>query len=49
MINFDYVSRENIKQYNPNRLQIPDLPYKIIIGGSGTGKTNSLFNLIIHQ
>ena len=49
MINFDYVSRENIKQYNPNQLQFPDFPYKIIIGGSGTGKTNSLFNLIIYQ
>ena len=28
-------------------LQILDHPYKIlIIGGSGSGKTNSLFNLI---
>ena len=27
--------------------QFPDHPYKIlIIGGSGSGKTNSLFNLI---
>ena len=31
-------------------LQIPDHPYRIlIIGGSGTGKTNSLFHLISQQ
>ena len=30
--------------------QIPDHPHKIlIIGGSGSGKTNSLFNLINQQ
>ena len=30
--------------------QIPDHPYRIlIIGGSESGKTNSLFNLINHQ
>ena len=30
--------------------EIPDHPYRIlIIGGSGSGKTNSLFNLKIHQ
>ena len=29
---------------------IPDHPYRIlIIGGSGSGNTNSLFNLIGHQ
>ena len=49
MINFDDVVRENIKN-NPNWPQIPDHPYRIlIIGGSGSGKTNSLFNLINHQ
>ena len=27
--------------------QIPDYPYRmLIIGGSGSGKTNSLFNVI---
>ena len=47
MINFDDVTKENIKEYNPNWPQILDHPYKIlIIGGSGSGKTNSLFNLI---
>ena len=47
MINFDDVTKENIKEHNPNWPQIPDHPYRIlIIGGSGSGKTNSLFNLI---
>ena len=35
MINFDYVTKENIKEYNPNWPRIPDPPYRIlIIGGS---------------
>ena len=39
MINFDDVTKENIKEYNPNWLQISDYPYKIfIIGGSGSRK-----------
>ena len=47
MINFDDVTKENIKEYNPNWRQIPDHSYrKIVIGGYGSGKTNSLFNLI---
>ena len=47
MINFDDVVKENIKWYNPNWPQIPDYSYRIlIIGESGWGKTNSLFNLI---
>ena len=34
--------KKNIKQHNPNWPKIPDNPYKIlIIGGSGSGKTNS--------
>ena len=50
MINFDDIAQENIKEHNPNWLQIPDHPYRIlIIGGSGSGKTNSSFNLINHQ
>ena len=50
MINFDDVAKESIKEHNPNLPQNSDHPYKIsIIGGSGSGKTNSLFNLIIHQ
>ena len=47
MINFDDVTKESIKEHNPNWPQIPDHPCLIlIIGGSGSGKTNSLFNLI---
>ena len=47
MINYDDVMKENIKDHNPNWLQIPNNPYRIlIIGGSGSGKTNALFNLI---
>ena len=50
MINFDDVVKENIKEHNPNWPKIPDHPYRIlIIGGSGAGKTNSLFNLINQQ
>ena len=50
MINFDDVTKENIKKHNPNWPQIPSHPYRIlIIGVSGSGKTNSLFNLISHQ
>ena len=47
MINFDDVIKEETKEHNPNWPQISDHPYRIlIIGGSGSGKTNSLFNLI---
>ena len=50
MSNFDDASKENIKYHNPNWPQIPDHPYRIlIIGDSGSGKTNSLFNLISQQ
>ena len=43
MINFDDVTKENITQHNPEWPQIPDRPYRIlIIGGSGSGKGNSL-------
>ena len=46
----DYVVEENVKEYNPDQQQIPDHPYRIlIIGRSGSGKTNSLFNLINQQ
>ena len=41
---------KNPKEHNLNGLQIPDHSYKlIIIGGWGSGKTNSLFNQISHQ
>ena len=44
------VVKENIKEHNPNWPQIPDHPHRILIlGGSRSGKTNSLFNLINQQ
>ena len=47
MINFDDVTKKNIKGHNQNWPQIPDYPYRIlIIKGSGFSKTKSLFNLI---
>ena len=47
MINFNDVVKGNIKEHNPNWLQISDHPYRILItGGSGSRKRNSLFNLI---
>ena len=50
MINFDEVMKENIKEHNSNQPQSPDHPYRIlIIGGSESGNTNSLFNLIIEE
>ena len=49
MINFGD-AKVNIKEQNPNWPQIPDDPYRILkIGDSGSGKTNSLFNLINQQ
>ena len=36
--------------HNPNWPYIPDHPYRILnIGGSGSGKTNVLLNLIKHH
>ena len=39
-----------IKQHNLKWPYIPDYPYKIlIVEGSGSGKTNTLLNLIYYQ
>ena len=47
MINFDDVVKENIKKHKSNSPQFPGHPYRIlIIGNSGSVKTNSLFNPI---
>ena len=41
MINFDDVTKESIKEHNPNQLQIPNHPYRIlIIESSVSGKIN---------
>ena len=50
MINFDDYTNENIIEHNPKWPYIPDHPYGIlIIGSSGSGKTNALLNLINNQ
>ena len=50
MINFDDYVNENKPKHNKNWPHILDHPYKIlIIGGSGSGKTNLLLNLIENQ
>ena len=50
MINFDDYANEDKTQHNSKRLYFPDHPYRIlIIGGSGSAKTNALLNLINNQ
>ena len=50
MVNVDGITKENIKQYHPNWPQILGHPFRVwMVGGSGSGRTNSLFNLITHQ
>ena len=50
MINFDDYTNENKTQHNWNWPYIPHHPYRILIaGGSGSGKTNALLNLINNQ
>ena len=50
MINFVAYTNENKIGHNKNWPYIPDHPYRIlIIGGSGSGKTNVLLNLIDNQ
>ena len=47
MINFHDYTNENKSEHNKNWSYIPYYPYRIlIIGGSGSGKTNTLLNLI---
>ena len=50
MINFDNVTKEETEKHNPNWPQVPDHPHRILlIGGSGSRKTNLLFNIISQQ
>ena len=50
MINLDSIINENNEEHNEKWPYIPDYPYRIlIIGGSGSGKTNTLLNLINEQ
>ena len=50
MINLDNIINDNNNNHNKKWSYIPDHPYRIlIIGGSGSGKTNTLLNLIKEQ
>ena len=50
MINSDDYTNENRTEHNKNWPHTPDKPYRIIIiGGSGSGRTNLLLNLIEDQ
>ena len=50
MINFDDYVNENKTKHNKNWPYTPDHLYRIlIIGGSGSGKTNALLNLTEKQ
>ena len=50
MFNFDYITKEDMREHNPNWPELPDHQYQIlIIGGSGSGKTNALLNLINNE
>ena len=50
MINFDNYTNENKTEHNSKWPHIPNYPYRIlIVGGSGSQKTNALLNLINNQ
>ena len=50
MFNLDNIANENNKEHNEKWPYIPDDPYRILItGGSESGKTNTLLNLISQQ
>ena len=50
MIKLDSITNENNKKHNEKWPCIPNHPYRIlIIVGSGSGKTNTLLNLINEQ
>ena len=50
MFNFDYITKEDIKEHNPNWSDIPDHPYRIlIVGGSASGKTHALLDLMNNE
>ena len=50
IINLVKIANKNNKKHNENFPYIPDHPYRIIIiGGSGSGKTNTLINLVKEQ
>ena len=49
MSNFVDYANENKTKHNLNWPYIPGLLYRLLIGTSGSGKTNALLNLINNQ
>ena len=50
MFNLDYITTENNENHNKKWPYIPDHPYgMLLIGSSGSGKSNALLNLIKEQ
>ena len=53
IVNFDDLTRGNKQGHNPHWRQIPDHPYKVLVGGSGSGQINTLvvnlINITNHQ
>ena len=47
MFNFDYITKEDIKEHNPNWPEIADHPYRIlIVGDTASGQINAFMNQI---
>ena len=49
MINLDSITNENNKKHNEKWPYITDHPYRFLMIGSGSEKTNTLLNLINEQ
>ena len=50
MINLDEYTNDNKTEHHPKWLHTPDHPYRLlIVGGSASGKTNALLNLVNNQ
>ena len=50
MINLDNITNKNNKKHNEKWPHIPDHPFRtVILGSSGSGKINTLLNLINEQ
>ena len=50
MFNFDYIIKIDIKENNLKWPKLPDQSYRrLIIGASGSRKTNASLNLVNHE
>ena len=49
MVNLDSITNENNRDHNKKWPYIPDHLYRILVDGSGSGKTNTLLNVIKEQ